>query len=212
LVIQTALIAPGSPRAAPAMIREMPGPKIVSMQLRSVLCAWLMATAQGTCLADDAREALFDKCTYATEELTAALVAKDWEVVERLALRRLPICRPVHSPAEQSENFEEVAWARFHRDNFTGSLAAARDCITLFYGNPGCHLVKAYALHEMSRDVEARGALQVAERLVEHALQNAHEKLERANSQPEQSLHRSKVREFQSILNSAHELRSTLGP
>lgn len=112
------------------------------------------------------------QCVTLIKEQTAALVARDWSQLERLAKQYLQDCKEVHDSEAYSGGYEHLAIANMYLGNEVAALAMSEKCINIFYGNSGCHVEKVQALIKLKRISEARDALEIAERLVAHLIDN----------------------------------------
>jgi tetratricopeptide (TPR) repeat protein len=112
------------------------------------------------------------RCLEQLEERTAAMTARDWLSLERLAKRYLQSCHGVtgNDAHEMSLAYEQIAIANSAMHRAQDALKAADSCVIMYYANPGCHLEKALALLALNRLLEARDVLDVTERLLHSAL------------------------------------------
>lgn len=162
----------------------------------------------GPCLAAEPNEVAHYKCAYAIQEETSAFVANDWPAVERIAARTYSACKSVSTPAEAADHLGSIAEARFRRGNFKGALAMAAECISLYYGDPGCHFVRARSFLALGRQGEASASLALTIKLAEHALYVARQDLERAKEPSQQAALNGLIAFRQAILDESHKLQA----
>ena len=151
-----------------------------------------------------------EQCISLKKEQAAALVARDWENLERLAKDYIAKCKEVFSSQDLSGCFVDIAIANNELGKPRLALAAAEMCIEIYYGNPGCHIEKTRALIALGRKAEARKSLDISERLTRHALENAKRELESSSSEIEKNLHRSSINHYESALLYIVTMRFTL--
>jgi hypothetical protein len=111
-----------------------------------------------------------NQCYTQIAEQTAALAARDWPQLERLAKRYLQDCKAAHDSETCSKAYENIATANIQLNNPIAALAASNECIYTFYGNAGCHVKKVEALIYLERLAEAQTEFKIAERLLAHLI------------------------------------------
>ena len=114
-----------------------------------------------------------DACIAGINERTAALVAQDWQSLERFSEKYVRTCKGVFYAEDFSGAYEGIADANIALGNPKKAIAAADACIATFYANTGCQLQRAVALIELKRLPEARSALDRAEKLIAHRAETA---------------------------------------
>ena len=75
-------------------------------------------------------------------ERTAAIVAKDWKNLKRLAENYINICGATFGSEDLSLAYEDIAMANYYSERPQLVLSASEACIMTYYGNPGCHYYK----------------------------------------------------------------------
>jgi hypothetical protein len=105
-----------------------------------------------------------------TVERTAALVARDWPQLEKIARNYIQVCQGGCDAASLSYAFAGIAIANLEMFRFLDALESANSCIESYYANPLCHFLKVKALIAIDRIVEAQATFRIAERLVSHSL------------------------------------------
>jgi tetratricopeptide (TPR) repeat protein len=134
-----------------------------------------------------------EACIAAINERTAALVARDWQSLERFSENYVRSCKSVFSAEDFSDAYERIADANIAMANPKKALAAAETCIAVFYGKTGCHLNRALALIGLKRRPEARTALDRAERLIAHRAETAKRELRTLGQGQEKELAESQI-------------------
>lgn len=121
-------------------------------------------------VAQTASEEKVQQCVTHMNERTAALAARDWFQLERLAKRYIQDCKGVLGSEDYSWAYYHIATANIQINNATAALAASEECIDIFYANAGCHVLKVDALIKLDRFAEARTEFEIAERLVPYLI------------------------------------------
>lgn len=140
-----------------------------------------------------------NQCITQFKERTAALVARDWPQLERLAKRYLQDCKGAFGSEDYSIAYEHIAIANMRLNNPTAALAASAECIDTFYGNAGCHVEKVEALIYLERLAEAHTEFKIAERLVTHLIEVNERALREAYEPSEKRLYSSKDNHLRSL-------------
>src|SRR5436190_5626038 len=91
------------------------------------------------------------RCTEQLQERTAAMTARDWSSLDKLAKRYVQSCHGVTDALDISTAYEDMAIANLLMNRVQNALEAANSCVTTYYANPGCHLQKARALLAFNR-------------------------------------------------------------
>ena len=149
-----------------------------------------------------------NRCIFLKNEQTAALVAADWENLERLAGGYVDECKGNFEPQDLSSAHENIAIANNELGRYNRGLAAAEACIKVHYGNSGCHILKAEALIALVQYTQARKALDISEKLARRALVDAKHDRDRAGSEPYKELYSAKVNLYESQLYRISEMKS----
>lgn len=139
------------------------------------------------------------ECISLINERTAALVADDWQHLERLAKRYLQTCRSVHDPESLANAQEDLAIAYLKLGNLTAALLATESCIDLFYASAGCHVRWTELLLKLERPQEARASLAIAEKLVGYLITTTEKNLQRAAHPLERDLNAAKLEKLRAL-------------
>lgn len=169
-----------------------------------VLC---ISTASSTVAAYDRISAKDQQCISLTNEQTAALVARDWENLERLSKNYLVECGGFVTPEVLSSGAVNIPMANNALGRYKQALRTADECVKIYYGNPGCHIQKAQALFALGNKPDAIVVLEISGKIARHALEGAKHDLERARSEGKKELHRSSVYLYESQLRHIDALR-----
>jgi len=149
-----------------------------------------------------------EQCISLTNEQSAALVAQDWENLERLAKDYLSKCRGFISSQELSDRAVNITIAYYELGRFKQAIVSADACIKIYYGNSGCHILKAKSLFALGNRTAAIKTLDISDRIAHHALEGAKHDLERASSELDKELYGSFVNKFESELQHIEAIRS----
>jgi len=127
-------------------------------------------TLCGQALAADASntQSRQEACIDGMNDRTAALVAQDWQNLERLSESYLKMCKGVFDSENISSTYEHIATANIMLGNPKKSLTASDACIETYYANTGCHLERSVALIRLRRMSEARVELDRVDKLIAH--------------------------------------------
>jgi hypothetical protein len=147
-------------------------------------------------------------CISKMSERTAAIAAKDWEMLDRLSNEFLLLCKGVADPGDLSVAYENIAMANNQLERHKTALTAAESCIRAYYANPGCHIQKSYVLIAIGRQSEAWKSLEISERLALHALEGAKERLNNARSDFDRKEAATYIRLNEAQLNEIQSIRS----
>ena len=161
------------------------------MSFFRIFIALLGLTIHGLASAQDggnASNSHKDACIAGINERTAALVAEDWQSLERFAEKYIRTCKGMFDAEDFSGAYEAIADANIAIGNPKKAVAAADACIATFYANTGCHVQKSVALLELNRIPEARSALDRAEKLIVHKTETAMRDLRNAGQGQEKEL------------------------
>lgn len=150
------------------------------------------------------------QCISLMNEQTAALAAKDWENLDRLAKSYAGQCKGVFEAEWLSAAHENIAMANNAERKFKYALVASDACTQAYYGNPGCYIQKASALMSLGKKVESGKSLNIAERLARHALEGARRDLSQARSELDKEMHTAAIFRLESYLNLIDSIRSKL--
>ena len=93
----------------------------------------IVAHAQPAVFSERAKSA----CVEQIKERTAALVARDWPQLNRLATRYIQLCRGAFDARDLSTAYEHIAIASLGMHRPKDALDAADSCIGTYYANPG---------------------------------------------------------------------------
>lgn len=151
-----------------------------------------------------------DRCISLHNEKTAALVADDWENLDRLAREYIKKCKGVFDADWLSGAYENIALANNSRGKFKSALIASESCVKAYYGSPGCHIEKAKALMSIGKISEAKEALDISEKLAGHALEGAQWNFNHARSELDKELYTSYISRYESSLELINYLRTKL--
>lgn len=151
-----------------------------------------------------------EKCISLKNEETAALVAKDWGNLDRLARAYTRECKGVFEAEWLSGAHENIAIANNAQGKYKNALVASNACAKAYYGSPGCHIQKSRALIALGEKTEAVKSLDISERLARHALEIAQHDLNQAYSELDKELYTSKIYQHNSYLDFIDSMRSEL--
>lgn len=179
---------------------------MLKVTLFSLLLVFMVSGAVDA-LAQTTSEQKSQECISLIKERTAALVANDWQQLERLAKRYLQTCRGVHDSESLANAQEDLANAYFELGNRTAALSATEACIDLFYASPGCHVRRAVLLLKLGRLRDARAALAIAEKLVGHLITTTERDLQRAAHPLERELNAAKLEKLRALESRIEALR-----
>ena len=124
-------------------------------------------------------EELWAKCIDNSSERLGALVARDWGHLIRLAKRDIALCKPIYGPEEISRLLALIALGQSRTGKASDALQTTNVCIRTFYPNTSCHLERSRSLFALKQFDEARRSAEVTHRLIEHARQDAKERIEK---------------------------------
>jgi hypothetical protein len=104
-----------------------------------------------------------DQCISRFNEQTSALVAQDWDNLNRLARIYTKDCKNAFNDDWLSVSYENIAISNNHNKKYKIALVASNDCIKAGYGNPGCSIQKAEALASLGKKTEALKSLDISD-------------------------------------------------
>ncbi len=136
------------------------------------------------------------RCIEQINQRTAALVAEDWSVLERLAQQYAKTCKSVFDNDDHSKAYEHIAIANVRMNNGKKALAASDRCINIAFSNSGCHLQKVEALIQLKRHSEAKALLERTEKLVQHRISITERDLRDARAPLEKELLEARLKEL----------------
>ena len=128
----------------------------------------LGVSAQASDLQDTARPRQKAACNDYYDQFAAAISAEAWRQLARLAERYNRTCIGVFGAAEDSDGYEQIAFANVELDSFRAALPASEKCIAAYYANVGCHISKARALIGLGRMSDAQASLTTAQKIIAH--------------------------------------------
>ena len=137
-------------------------------------------------------------CVSQMDERTAALTARDWPQLERLAKRYIQSCRDAFDASNVSDAYEDIADAMLGMHHSKEALSAADACISNYYANPSCHVDKVLALLALKRLSAANDAFIIADRLSSHALAQNESDLANATSSSEKASFTARKHKYES--------------
>lgn len=140
------------------------------------------------------------QCTFVMNQMAAAMAADDWTQLDRISRGYLKQCKEIATPERLSSAYENIAFANNQLKNYKQALMAANTCISVYYANPGCHILKAEALFAVKRYDEAIRVLETAEKLTRHALDNARRERERSILDLDKELYDAQIHLYESQL------------
>lgn len=132
---------------------------IVATVCVASLCISSFAQAQ----TNRATEQTIINCTELLRDRTAASSAEDWPNLDRFARRFVKLCSDAGFDSEPSIAYAEIALANRQMNLLQETLDITQTCISAYYRSPGCHLEKAIVLINLSRIMEAKKSLDIAE-------------------------------------------------
>ena len=156
----------------------------------------------------DAPKSRGDACIIQFTERTAALVARDWGQLARLAQRYLDTCKDIFGAEDYSEAYEHIAIAHLFLGNLEKALLACDQCTNAFYPNSGCHLQRVEVYVGLKRLPDAKSALERAERLIEHNIELRQRNLIDARSASDREVAEARLRNLKSQKTHAAALRT----
>jgi hypothetical protein len=148
--------------------------------------------------ADKSRVELTRGCTSQLTERIGALVARDWNRVDRLARQYLATCKAAVDNEGYSAAFVHVAMANLELGNIPAALSASESCIVTYYPNSECHISKLEALIAAGQLTEAKSTFSIAERLVERSLESTQHSLRDAKDASERGRQTSRLQNLNS--------------
>jgi tetratricopeptide (TPR) repeat protein len=169
-----------------------------------VLCPWVLSAQ----LEKDIEK--LKRCISKRNEMTAAMVARDWQNLERLGNEYLLVCKGGTDPEDLSVAYAHIAIANNRLEKYRSALTAAESCIKAYYANPGCHIEKSEALIALGRKSEAWKSLEISEKLARHALDTAKQELNDARSELDRKNQTSKIDLYNTQLLLIESIRSEL--
>lgn len=110
------------------------------------------------------------ECVSLIKGRTAAIAARDWQQLERMAKRYIQTCKSVHDSEGIAMAHMELAYAYSHFGDYSSALSATEACINLFYASPDCHVYRVEFLLKLKRLQEARAELAISEKLVSYLI------------------------------------------
>lgn len=160
---------------------------------------------------EDKQEFILKKqehCNSLTAQQTAALVAEDWQSLERLAKDYLAACKRYVSSQTLSDRAINILIADIELGRFKQALISADACIKIYYANPACHTHKAVALFAVGNKIEAIKVLKISDRLARHALDSARRSLEGTSREHDKKNYESSINYLESLLSYIDQLGS----
>jgi len=139
------------------------------------------------------------ECVSLIEVRTAALVASDWQQLDRLAKQYIQGCTSVHDAEAVANAHSDIATSQFQLGNMMTALSAADTCINVFYASASCHFMRTRLLLESGRLRDARAALAITEKLVAHLIAKAETDLQRPAPPSLQVLNHSRLNLLRAI-------------
>ena len=109
-----------------------------------------------------------------------------------------------------SSAYWHIATVKLETQKPSEALTAADLCLKTYYSNSGCHILRVEALIMLKQESRAREALNIADRLTRHNLDIAERDRSRAPTKPEAELFDSKIKLYQSQLNTIGDFRLQL--
>ncbi|MEK7346697.1 MAG: hypothetical protein AAB176_13520 [Pseudomonadota bacterium] len=110
---------------------------------------------------------------------TQVLVARDWKQLVVDADRYIKICGSVWGDEWLSIAHERKATAYLWEDDLKRVIEATDACLSVHYGNTGCHLYRGQALIALARYQEAKTAVDRADRLIRSKIENVDREMQR---------------------------------
>ena len=152
-------------------------------------------------------------CVARINERTAALAARDWDELERLAEQYSKLCKGVFSASDDSTAFEHVALANYYgKGNYRKALAANDACIRTSFSNSGCHVSRLQVLVALGRTAEARASYERVERLLSHLMESNDRSLADAATPQQKELHEAVRRNLVAQMREAASLKDAHFP
>jgi len=151
-----------------------------------------------------------EQCISLIEQCTAAIVARDWDNLERISKDRVKYCKGVEKTEDLSYGYADIAMANNNQGRPTLALDACESCIKTYYGNPRCHIEKSQALIKLGRKKEALDVLDIAEKLVDHNLKINERDLSNAYSSVDKEFYEAKKNNLETNLSYINFLRESI--
>lgn len=148
-------------------------------------------------------------CVEQVQTRTAALVARDWSHLLAAADTHIRKCGRVFGAESLSEAHEHRVQALNGLKQPTKALQAADDCISVYYGNTGCHVLRALVLVNLKRYEASLASLDRADKLIVAGLESLARDLERPQHPLDRELAESTVEKLKAHQELADELRKT---
>ena len=180
----------------------------ISIILLGLTIAGFASSADGSKAANTRKDA----CIAGINERTAALVAQDWQSLERFSEKYIRTCKGVFDAEDFSGAYEGIADANIAMGNPKKAIAAADACIATFYANTGCQVQRAVALIDLKRLPEARSALDRAEKLIAHRTEIVKRELKTAGRGQEKELVEANIYKLEALQSHATALRGKYFP
>lgn len=182
-----------------------------SMQLAQCsLAALVIGFSFSVLAADSAKETAVREagCVTAINEQTAALVAQDWQSLERISDAYLKACKGVLDAEGLSEAHAGISNANNKLGKPRKALAAADTCIQISYSNTGCHLQRFLSLVALKRLSDAQQTLDRVDRLLEHKQKVAKRELETSQNATDKEWLSARINNFDAQQSRAQTLRA----
>lgn len=161
---------------------------------------------------EDDDQAQFDACISSRDQRTAAVVAQDWQEVSKRANASLALCKGFLDDQDLSAEYGFIATSANIRNRPEEALNAALTCLNDYYSNGACHVEKVIALTALDRSDDARTALDIAIRLIQHNIELLEQDLDKVLEPRDRELKESHLETDRVILNQARELDRLLQP
>ncbi len=113
-----------------------------------------------------------NQCIGDIRNAAAAIVARDWNSLERISERYIRNCKDLFGIEDESDAYQRISLANNELGNPKKAIASANACIIKFYANVGCHVQLANAFLALDRNVEAKVSLDRADNLITYRLVN----------------------------------------
>ena len=144
------------------------------------------------------------------KQRTAAVAAQDWPEVTRRANASLALCAGFFDDQELSDEYGFIATSANIQNRPEEALKAALTCLNQDYSNGACHVEKVIALTALDRSDDARTALDIAIRLIQHNIELLERDLGKELEPRDRALKESHLETDRVILNQARELDGVL--
>ena len=174
---------------------------------KTILVGLLSITLIAPGFAQSLSERRQTDCIARINDRTAALVAQDWQELERRAEEYSKQCKGAFSADDDSMALENIALANFKQGKSKKAIVAADACLRLSFSNSGCHIWRIQALFASGNVSDARSSLERFDRLLAHLIERNDKELTAARSALDREFYESIRNKYQAQSEQAAALR-----